>query len=164
MLISKSSKEHRWTTPEPRCKEALICCIQVLQQRNILLLKLFFFENHAKLLTSVKKMLVEIIIFSPSTTSPLNYRWVLLQGHVAKWCQSACGILCKCKALISVFAGTLHTVPSPWWWGIAQTVGLPVIIYTTVVQVSHRNCSANLPQTEQFLWWWGRCNLGSLTL
>lgn len=125
--------------------------------------KTFFFENHAKLLTSVKKMLVEIIIFSPSTTSPLNYRWVLLQGHVAKWCQSACGILCKCKALISVFAGTLHTVPSPWWWGIAQTVGLPVIIYTTVVKVSHRNCSANLPQTEQFLWWWGRCNLGSLT-
>lgn len=67
------------------------------------------------------------------------------------------------QCFICMFAGTLHTVPPPWGWGIAQRVGLPVTIYTTGVQVSHRNCSANLPQTEQFLWWWGRGNLGPLT-
>lgn len=105
-----------------------------------------FFENHAELLTSVKKMLVEITSVGPSTTFCLSYT------------------LCKGSARICMFADTPHTAPSPWWWGIAQTVALPVIIYTTAVQESHKNCSANLPPTEQFLWWWGRCNLGSLTL
>lgn len=113
-----------------------------------------FFKNHAKLLTSVKKMLVEMTIFAPSTIFHLNYRLALLQGHAAKRCQCACGILRKCSVLICMFADTLHTAPGPWWWGIAQAA----------VQVSHRNCSAKLPQTEQFLWCWGRCNLGSLTV
>lgn len=159
MLTSKSSN-----TTRTKMQRGFDLLYTGSAAKNFLLFKMLF-ENHAKFLTSVKKMLVEIINVGPSIKFCLSYRLDLMQGRAAKWCQSACG---KFNS-VQMQGLNLHVCrhspqPQVHAGGELHTVGHPVMIYTPLVQVSHRNCSASLPQTEQFLWWQGRYNLGSLTL
>lgn len=117
MLISKSSEELMDNTTRTKRFDLLYTGSAA---KKFPLFKMFF-ENPAKLLTSVKKMLVEIINVGPSIKFCLNYRLPLLQGHAAKWCHVANLILCKCRAWICIFADTPHTSPRPWWGGIAHS-------------------------------------------